>query len=79
MQISNKIIGVVSQIDPKVEEPRYKDLYQIGTVAQIVKMLKMPDGSSTIIIQGKKRLKLVEEISDDPYLIASIEEFDEKV
>ena len=74
----NKIIGVVSQIDPKVEEPRYKDLYQIGTVAQIVKMLKMPDGSSTIIIQGKKRLKLVEEISDDPYLIASIEEFDEK-
>ena len=73
----NKIIGVVSQIDPKVEEPRYKDLYQIGTVAQIVKMLKMPDGSSTIIIQGKKRLKLVEEISDDPYLIASIEEFDE--
>ena len=74
----NKIIGVVSQIDPKVEEPTYKDLYQIGTVAQIVKMLKMPDGSSTIIIQGKKRLKLVQEISDDPYLIASIEEFDEK-
>ena len=73
----NKIIGVVSQIDSKVEEPSYKDLYQIGTVAQIVKMLKMPDGSSTIIIQGK-RLKLVEEISDDPYLIASIEEFDEK-
>ena len=74
----NKIIGVVSQIDHKVEEPTYKDLYQIGTVAQIVKMLKMPDGSSTIIIQGKKRLKLVQEISDDPYLIASIEEFDEK-
>jgi len=74
----NKIIGVVSQIDPKVEEPSYKDLYQVGTVAQIVKMLKMPDGSSTIIIQGKKRLKLVQEISDDPYLIASIEEFDEK-
>ena len=74
----NKIIGVVSQKDSKVEEPSYKDLYTVGTVAQIVKMLKMPDGSSTIIIQGKKRLKLVQEISDDPYLIASIEEFDEK-
>ena len=74
----NKIIGVVSQKDSKVEEPSYKDLYTVGTVAQIVKMLKMPDGSSTIIIQGKKRLKLVQEISDNPYLIASIEEFDEK-
>ena len=74
----NKIIGVVSQKDAKVEEPSYKDLYQIGTVAQIVKMLKMPDGSSTIIIQGKKRLQLVEEISSNPYLIAKIKEFDEK-
>ena len=74
----NKIIGVVSQKDSKVEEPSYKDLYEIGTVAQIVKMLKMPDGSSTIIIQGKKRLKLEKEISNDPYLIAKISEFDEK-
>jgi len=74
----NKIIGVVSQKDTKVEEPKYNDLYEVGTVAQIVKMLKMPDGSSTIIIQGKKRLKLVEQISDEPYLIAKIEEFDEK-
>ena len=74
----NKIIGVVSQKDAKVEEPFYKDLYSIGTVAQIVKMLKMPDGSSTIIIQGKKRLQLEEEISSNPYLIARIKEFDEK-
>ena len=74
----NKIIGVVSQKDAKVEEPSYKDLYAIGTVAQIVKMLKMPDGSSTIIIQGKKRLQLEEEISSNPYLIARIKEFDEK-
>jgi ATP-dependent Lon protease len=74
----NKIIGVVSQKDTNVEEPKYNDLYEVGTVAQIVKMLKMPDGSSTIIIQGKKRLKLVEQISDEPYLIAKIEEFDEK-
>ena len=74
----NKIIGVVSQKDSSVEDPVYNDLFKIGTVAQIVKMLKMPDGSTTIIIQGKKRLKLVEELSNDPYLIAKVEEFDEK-
>tara|TARA_Y100001978_G_scaffold930_1_gene740 strand:- start:2300 stop:4717 length:2418 start_codon:yes stop_codon:yes gene_type:complete len=74
----NKIIGVVSQIDSNVEEPQYADLFKIGTVAQIIRMLKMPDGSSTIIIQGKKRLKLVEELSTEPYLVAKIDEFEEK-
>ena len=74
----NKIIGVVSQVDSNIEEPQYVDLFKIGTVAQIIRMLKMPDGSSTIIIQGKKRLKLVEELSADPYLVAKIEEFEEK-
>ena len=74
----NKIIGVVSQVDSNIEEPHYVDLFKIGTVAQIIRMLKMPDGSSTIIIQGKKRLKLVEELSADPYLVAKIEEFEEK-
>jgi ATP-dependent Lon protease len=74
----NKIIGVVSQKDSSIEEPKYSDLFEVGTVAQIIRMLKMPDGSSTIIIQGKKRLKLVEELSNDPYLIAKVEEFNEK-
>tara|TARA_B100001287_G_scaffold265229_1_gene257927 strand:- start:8820 stop:11237 length:2418 start_codon:yes stop_codon:yes gene_type:complete len=74
----NKIIGVVSQKDSTIEEPKYSDLFEVGTVAQIIRMLKMPDGSSTIIIQGKKRLKLIEEISFDPYLIAKVEEFNEK-
>ena len=69
----NKIIGVVSQKDSNKEEPQYEDLYETGTVAQIIKMLKMPDGSSTIIIQGKKRLKLVGKIQEEPYLIAKIE------
>ena len=73
----NKIIGVVSQKDSSVEEPNYDDLFKIGTVAQIVRMLKMPDGSSTIIIQGKKRLQLVQELSNEPYLLAKVEEFNE--
>jgi ATP-dependent Lon protease len=74
----NKTIGVVSQKDSNKEEPQYEDLYETGTVAQIMKMLKMPDGSSTIIIQGKKRLKLVGKIQEEPYLIAKIEEYNEK-
>jgi ATP-dependent Lon protease len=53
-----KIIGVVSQKDSDIEEPKYADLFEIGTVAQIIRMLKMPDGSSTIIIQGKKKIKI---------------------
>ena len=56
----NKIIGVVSQKDSSIEEPKYEDLYRVGTVAQIVKLLKMPDGSSTAILQGKKRMSLLD-------------------
>ncbi|MBT6030695.1 MAG: endopeptidase La [Crocinitomicaceae bacterium] len=67
-----KIIGVVSQRDPEVEDPSFDDLNKVGTVGQIVKQLKMPDGSTTIIIQGKKRFQLGELVSEDPYLIAKV-------
>ena len=69
---SQKIIGVVSQRDPEVEDPAFDDLNSIGTVGQIVKQLKMPDGSTTIIIQGKKRFKLGELVSEEPYLKARV-------
>ncbi len=68
----DKIIGVVSQKDASVEDPIFADLNEVGTVAQIIKLLKMPDGSSTVIIQGKKRMKLVQEVSNDPYIVAQI-------
>ncbi|MDG2330023.1 MAG: endopeptidase La [Flavobacteriales bacterium] len=67
-----KIIGVVSQRDPEVEDPSFDDLNKVGTVGQIVKQLKMPDGSTTIIIQGKKRFQLGELVSEDPYLTAKV-------
>ena len=63
--------------DISIENPNPSHLNTIGTVAKIMRLFKMPDGSSTIIIQGKKRLKLIEQISNDPYLVAKIEEFDE--
>ena len=53
----NKIIGVVSQKDQEEESPEFKDLHKTGTVAQIVRLLKMPDGSSTVIIHGNEDLK----------------------
>ena len=74
----NKIIGVVSQKDSSIEEPSYSDLFGVGTVAQIVKLLKMPDGSSTAILQGKKRMTLLEMVQPEPYIIAKVKSFDEK-
>ena len=67
-----KVIGVVSQIDETVENPSEKDIYKTGTVARILKVLKMPDGNTTVIIQGKKRFKISKIITDKPYLTASI-------
>ena len=69
----NKIIGVVSQKDQEEESPEFGDLHSIGTVAQIVRLLKMPDGSSTAIIQGKRRFKMIEPTQSDPYLRAKVE------
>jgi len=72
----SKIIGVVAQKDPEVEEPESGDLNTIGTVAMIVKTLQMPDGSTTVIIQGKKRFEIEEFIQFEPYLVAKIKRFD---
>lgn len=68
----SKVIGVVSQKNQEEESPEFADLHETGTVAQIIRMLKMPDGTSTVIIQGKRRFKVVEPIKTEPYLTASI-------
>ena len=67
----DKILGVVSQIDPEIEEPTANDIYKVGVVAQILRVLKMPDGNTTVIIQGKKRFVINEVLSDKPYIKAS--------
>jgi ATP-dependent Lon protease len=69
----SKIIGVVSQKDQGEESPEFGDLYKVGTVAQIIRMLRMPDGSTTVIIQGKRRFEMLEVVKSDPYLTASIQ------
>lgn len=73
---STKIIGVVAQKDPNVEDPDYADLNTVGTVAYIMKILQMPDGNTTAIIQGKRRMKVVELLQSEPYIKASVNAFD---
>ncbi len=73
----DKIIGVVAQKNDSVEDPNVEDLNTIGTVAQIIKMLRMPDGNTTVIIQGKKRFELKEIKQTEPYLKAAITAFAE--
>jgi ATP-dependent Lon protease len=74
----SKLIGVVAQRSTSVEEPTEKDIFLIGTVAKIVKMLRMPDGNITVIIQGRRRFKVKDIISSDPYFKAKIESYVEK-
>jgi len=68
----DKLVGVLAQKDANVEDPEPNDLCAIGTIAKIVKLIKMPDGGTTIIIQGKKRFELLSIVSEDPYFRASI-------
>ncbi|MCX7743094.1 MAG: endopeptidase La [Flavobacteriales bacterium] len=74
----NKIIGVLSQKDAGIEDPNEQDLNRIGTVAQILKMLRMPDGSTTAIIQGKKRFEVKQFTQTEPYLKAVVTIFSEQ-
>ncbi len=67
---SNKLVGVVAQKDSNVEDPTVNDLEDIGTIAKVVKLIKMPDGGTTVIIQGKKRFKITSITSEDPFFKA---------
>jgi len=73
----SKIIGVVSQKDGEVENPSADDINTTGVVARILRVLKMPDGNVTVIIQGKKRFNIAEVITEKPYLVATVREVPE--
>jgi len=73
----DRIIGVVSQRDVSIEDPTFEQLNSVGTVAQIIKMLQMPDGNTTVIIQGKQRFRLIEEVQSEPYIKVTISKFTE--
>ncbi|MCK8520546.1 endopeptidase La [Aquimarina sp. D1M17] len=73
----NKTIGVVSQKEEGVENPSLKDINRVGVVARILRVLKMPDGNTTVILQGKKRFKIKEVVEDVPYIKAKVQEVPE--
>ncbi|WP_026713700.1 endopeptidase La [Flavobacterium daejeonense] len=72
-----KIIGVVAQKNEDIEDPTKEDINSIGTVARILRVLKMPDGTTTVILQGKKRFEIESITSEEPYLSAIIKDFSE--
>lgn len=73
----DKIIGVITQENPQVDDPKAGDLYKVGTVAKIVKMLVLPDGNTTIIVQGKQRFEVTEFTATTPYLKAKVNYLEE--
>lgn len=74
----DRIIGVIAQKNNKIEEPGFKDIYSHGTVARIIKMLVLPDGNTTIIIQGKQRFEIKESINEEPFMTAKVNYLEDK-
>ncbi len=74
----NKILGTVAQKDATTDEPKYEELYKVGTVAQIIRILEMPDGSTSVIIQGKKRFHIMELKKSEPYFMVTVESLADK-
>lgn len=74
---SDKTIGVIAQDNPDIEDPTTDDLYRVGTMAHILKMLVLPDGNTTIILQGKKRFNVLNFTEDEPFIKARIETISE--
>ncbi len=70
---ADKLIAVIAQKDSNIEDPAASDLVSIGTVAKIIKLIKMPDGGTTVILQGKRRFRLLEMLTEDPYFTARVE------
>jgi ATP-dependent Lon protease len=71
----NRTIGVVAQLNDAEEDPKFDQLHKVGTIAHILKMLRMPDGNTTVILQGKRRFQLGQETQHDPYMKATITPF----
>lgn len=74
---TDKMVGVLSQKDSNIEDPGFKDLVNLGTVARVIKMIKMPDGGTTVIIQGKRRFEVEEVVAEEPFFKAKIKVVEE--
>jgi ATP-dependent Lon protease len=75
---TDKLVGVLAQKDSSVEDPGIKDLVSVGTIAKVIKLIKMPDGGTTVIIQGKKRFQLESITSEEPFFKARVKPLEEE-
>jgi ATP-dependent Lon protease len=75
---TDKLVGVLAQKDSSVEDPGIKDLVSVGTIAKVIKLIKMPDGGTTVIIQGKKRFQIESITSEEPFFKARIKPLEEE-
>ena len=75
---NQKLIGTIAQKDSEVDEPGADDIYNVGTIAQVIRILEMPDGSTSVIIQGKSRYQINEIVNESPYLTARISKLDDQ-
>ncbi|MBN1985833.1 MAG: LON peptidase substrate-binding domain-containing protein, partial [Prolixibacteraceae bacterium] len=75
----SRLLGTIAQKDYTIDKPKTTDLYSTGTVAEILKILEMPDGSTSVIIQGKRRYNILEFTGEDPYFKAKIEPLNDLV
>lgn len=66
------VLGTIAQLNSTTDDPEQRDLYPVGTVAKILKILEMPDGTTTVIIQGKQRYRLEQVVTDEPYMMARV-------
>ena len=69
---NNGVLGTVAQLDQDIDEPVFEDMYKVGTIAKILKILEMPDGNTTVIIQGKKRFEMESLTEMTPYIKANV-------
>ena len=69
---NDRLVAVLSQRDSEVEEPGVEDLFRVGTIARILKLLRMPDGTTTAILQGRRRFELEDLLTDEPYMLANV-------
>tara|TARA_B110000444_G_scaffold257724_1_gene296832 strand:+ start:4237 stop:6681 length:2445 start_codon:yes stop_codon:yes gene_type:complete len=76
-QKGKKLFGVIAQRDPGTESPNGEHLHSVGTLVQMIKSFKMPDGNITAILQGKRRFRIIEVISEEPFLKAKVEYLDD--
>ncbi len=77
VQRNKGYLGAIAQKDPNIEDPTSEDLFKVGTMAKVLKVLEMPDNSTTVIIQGRKRFEWEEIVSEDPYLSAKVKLLDD--